>query len=476
MDNLFFRLQENKQFQRQILILQYLNKKDHPSTSKELSNVTKTSSPTLRSDIEALRQILPKEMAITFQKRIGYQLMVPRSPKIETIILDLAKHTPVFQLIDQYFRGRIRSLQSAAATLYSSQSRIRKIIKQLNKELQTYHLQWQTSPMKIQGSEADIRCFLFDFYQSFNIDFTAEGIPVDSNFMKFVQKLIGLPIDPLKAQLWLIILTKRLSHKYPIVLDLALKEDITFRESFTQFKKRVRYLFKATFRTQTIPHEELIWLYIVFLNCVVYSSDADQFCYPEDREHYDTYHQFFLPMIPSVENTDELYAFSVNLRLLSHVSSHYQKNPLKDSFDLPLHLKKLYEDWYIYLKTPNVQQFFPILHPEHVALSFTMFHYSLLKAANTTQIKVFFSFHGNAGLSSYLLKLVEQIIPRSIQPLFATGTHAYRKDLPSDVSLIVCNHLWEDWKNCPVFTLSSLPQEKEWLDLHQLLLNLSAFN
>lgn len=72
MDNLFFRLQENKQFQRQILILQYLNKKDHPSTSKELSNVTKTSSPTLRSDIEALRQILPKEMAITFQKRIGY--------------------------------------------------------------------------------------------------------------------------------------------------------------------------------------------------------------------------------------------------------------------------------------------------------------------------------------------------------------------------------------------------------------------
>lgn len=81
MDNLLFRLQENKQFQRQILILQYLNKKDHPSTSQELSNVTKTSSPTLRSDIEALRQILPKEMAITFQKRIGYQLMVPRSQK-----------------------------------------------------------------------------------------------------------------------------------------------------------------------------------------------------------------------------------------------------------------------------------------------------------------------------------------------------------------------------------------------------------
>ena len=98
MDNLFFRLQENKQFQRQILILQYLNKKDHPSTSKELSNVTKTSSPTLRSDIEALRQILPKEMAITFQKRIGYQLMVPRSPKIETIILDLAKHTPCLSI------------------------------------------------------------------------------------------------------------------------------------------------------------------------------------------------------------------------------------------------------------------------------------------------------------------------------------------------------------------------------------------
>ncbi|MBE9886591.1 hypothetical protein G8B50_02570 [Enterococcus durans] len=109
-------------------------------------------------------------------------------------------------------------------------------------------------------------------------------------------------------------------------------------------------------------------------------------------------------------------------------------------------------------------------------MSFTMFHYSLLKAADTTQIKVFFSFHGNAGLSSYLLKLVEQIIPRSIQPLFATGTHAYRKFLPSDVSLIVCNHRWEDWNNCPVFTLSSLPQEKEWLDLHQLLLNLSAFN
>lgn len=181
-------------------------------------------------------------------------------------------------------------------------------------------------------------------------------------------------------------------------------------------------------------------------------------------------------MIPSVENTDELYAFSVNLRLLSHVSSHYQKNPLKDSFDLPLHLKKLYEDWYIYLKTPTVQHFFPILHPEHVALSFTMFHYSLLKAVDTTQIKVFFSFHGNAGLSSYLLKLVEQIIPRSIQPLFTTGTHDYRKVLSSDVSLIVCNHRWDNWKNCPVFTLSSLPQEKEWLDLHQLLLNLNAFN
>lgn len=477
MDNLFFRLQENKQFKRQILILQYLNKKDQPSTTQELINVTKTSLPTLRSDIEVLRHILPKEMTITCQKRIGYQLMVPHSPKIETIILDLATHTPVFQLIDQYFRGQIRSLQSAAATLYSSQSRIRKIIKQMNKELQIYHLQWRTSPMKIQGSEADIRCFLFDFYQSFDIDFIAEGVPVDSNFTGFFQTLIGLPIDPPQAQLWLIILKKRLSHNYSIVLDNGLKEGIAFRESFTQFKKRARYLFKITFRTQTVPHEELIWLYIVFLSCVVYSSsETNQFCYLEDREHYDTYHQFFLPMLSSVECTDKIYAFSVNLKLLSRVSSYYQKNFVKDSLDLPLHLKKLYENWYIYLKTPTVQYFFPILYPKHVALSFAMFHYALLKTSDTTRTKVLFSFHGNAGLSSYLLKLAEQIIPRSIQPLFASGLHPHSKEVPSDLSLIVCNHRWTDQNSCPVVRLSSLPQEKEWLELHRLLLKMSILS
>lgn len=478
MNNLFFKLQENKQVQRQILILQHLNKKHQPSTTQELIEITKTSPPTLRSDIEALRHLLSGEVRIIFQKRVGYQLILKHPHNLEALILDLAKHTPVFQLIDQYFHGRISSLQSVATTLYSSQSRIRKIIKQMNKELQIYRLQWRTTPMKIQGNEADIRCFLFDFYQSFSIDSISELIFFDSKFIESVQTITGLPIDPLRAKLWLAIVMKRVSHRYPITLEPTLKEDVSFRESFMHFKKRSSHLFKSVFRISPISDDELIWLYVVFLNCIVYSStDADQFCYFEDRQDYHKSQPFFLPMLSSVRSTDKVYAFSVNLQLLSQVSSHYQKNPLKNSIDLPVHLKKLHEDWCIYLKTPTVQHFFSILHPEHVALSFAMFHYSILKTTDLTRIRVLFSFHGSAGLSSYLITLVEQIIPRTIQAIFTTTPHLHKKEVPSNLSLVVCNHrLIDNIYTCPVFTLSSLPQEKEWLELHHLFFNMSALS
>ena len=86
--------------------------------------------------------------------------MVPRSPKNRDHHFRSSKTHACLSIDRSVFPWTdTPSPQSAAATLYSSQSRIRKIIKQLNKELQTYHLQWQTSPMKIQGSEADIRCF-----------------------------------------------------------------------------------------------------------------------------------------------------------------------------------------------------------------------------------------------------------------------------------------------------------------------------
>ncbi len=478
MNDLFCRLQENKQLKRQLLLLHYLKKKKSPSSTRSLAEITKTSLPTVRSDIEALIYLLPKEATIIYTKKRGYQLMLSCSCNVETIILEIAKRTPVFQMIDQYFRGQTHTLRSAAAHLYSSESRVRKIIRQMNKVLTLYHLHWHTATMTLQGNEADIRCFLFDFYQSFKIDFLSEPFCVDPTVTDSFQLLTGLSLHPSKAHLWMIILQKRLLHKKGIILDPKLKKEVVSRQSFINFKKRLLHRSTVAVDSSHFPKNEVIWLYIVFLASVTYITEENQVCYPEDKRHYSAYEQLFSPMNLPKENTHLLYAFSINLQLLSRISVHFQKCLFTKRLDVPVHLKNLYEDWYTYLKTPTVNQAFPIEHPEHVALTFSFFHYALFDGMPPS-VQVLFSFQGCAGLPSYLIKITKQILPRFVQPIFTVrpATSKIKEPYPSNLSLIVCNHeLMERSYNCPVFTFSAFPQEKEWLALHQLFLEMERFN
>ncbi len=68
-----------------------------------------TTAPTLRADIDSLQQLLPKGMTIKYYKKIGYRLMVSTFKTIDSIVMEIAKDTIVYKLIDEIYRGRIHS-------------------------------------------------------------------------------------------------------------------------------------------------------------------------------------------------------------------------------------------------------------------------------------------------------------------------------------------------------------------------------
>nr|WP_278250475.1 helix-turn-helix domain-containing protein [Enterococcus hirae] len=410
--------------------------------------------------------------------------MVSTFKTIDSIVMEIAKDTIVYKLIDEIYRGRIHSFQTATEQFHLSHSVLRKTIRHINKELKFYRLTLSTKQLDLLGNEADIRYFLFEFYHGFRQTFTTNHSyqTINNTYEELQEATTQIATNYFRINLWMNILKQRLLNKQMIHLEPSLCKEIKARTSFIQFKSVFKKYFKSRFGITQVAEEEIVWSYLIRLHCVSYypANKTLNLCYPEDIPTLEQYEPFLRPLQNSttITNVDllKLKGYLSNLRLLTKISSHFERITLELHTSVPMKVKKLFKEWQNYLKKYTHVLPFSVTHYQDIALTLSIIHYANLTSSSTQKKQtILFSFQGEPGLEDYLTRFVCQLLPQNVVPLFISNKFiSHKMVLETEVALVVCNYDFLDTTfPCPVLLLSYFPTKKEWLDLQQYIFKLA---
>ncbi len=494
MENLFFVMQTDKQYKRQMRLLNYL-KKVHSSVSiTELSRELSCSAPTLRSDIKSLNLKMPENFVIKYQEREGVTFTYPEWSSIDFCIMDLAKQSLSFQLIDNIFRQRNFSFLQAMEQLFISESTLRKTIHHMNQVLKEYQIAISPVDLQFTGRETDIRFFLFSFYSDFrdycvmyNINDTESRTYIHLLRSAKKAKLPKLHYSYFRATIWIMVIKERMFSKQFISIEESVQQKIVAKKSFQRFYQVFYKLFAPNFSQRKNAIEEAIWMYQVCLHCISYSDPIDQ----KDNETEDYVYtreepieiieekQAFLELFFGGKKIDtkeleKIRAFLINLSSLSQLSPLFEKvsYPLKNFIKSTQ--RELFILWYDYLK--KSAPVFPVTYPEDVAVSLTMLSFSIFDREKQKKPHVLFSFQGESGYDEYLVHSSKMMIPEHVQTeyhLHGMVTEKVIKEKQTD--LVVCNYELPFIKNpsCRIMRLSYIPTMTEWMQMKAVLYQLT---
>jgi hypothetical protein len=496
LENLFFTLQENKQFKRQIQILNYLKHAHVPVSTNELARELACSAPTLRSDIHLLNASLPESIQIIWREREGFELQFSDSLSVDSCLAQLAKETIAFQVIDNIFHRNIYSFDHAAELLFISSNTLRRVIHHLNQVLKNYCISISTTHLDFVGEESDIRLFLFSFYSDFRESFIGssnEELDTESyiELLLSIQKA-GLPqlhISHFRAAIWMMVIKNRIYNKKFIALDKKLVKEVCQQKRFHLFYKTFRHSLSYLFAADTHALEEGVWCYLICLHCVSYSESQMM-----DEEKQYIYHREVSPQIdeavtvflksifPEVMFKDDslkkIRAFLNNLSFLNRLSPQFEQV----SFPLKKFIKEsnqpVYALWYEQLQLAVPKQLFPIYHLEDAAVTLTMLHLSLLIKPQKKELRVLFSFQGEAGYDDYLVQSSKQLLTENIAAEYHFEKVITQQMIEEKkIDLVVCNYdLLVDTFPCKTVHLSYIPTSTEWHFLTQTIHKMNYFN
>lgn len=163
MNNLFYELMYEKKTKRIMKILSVISKHSGLVTINDVVDALDVSKKTFLSDFEFLKKTLPKEYILEERENI-ISLTSPNNKPIQDYILELAKSSFIFQLMDNILHNRILTIHDAEDAMYISESSIRKRLAFYNKRLEEFNVSLSTYNINLVGSEIDIRFFLHSFY------------------------------------------------------------------------------------------------------------------------------------------------------------------------------------------------------------------------------------------------------------------------------------------------------------------------
>lgn len=494
MENLFFVLQTDKQYKRQMRLLNYL-KKVHSSVSiPELSRELACSAPTLRNDIKALNLKMPEKFIIKYQEREGITFTYPEWSSIDFCIMELAKQSLSFQLIDNIFRQRNFSFHQAMEQLFISESTLRKTIHHMNHVLKEYRIAISPVDLQFTGQEIDIRLFLFSFYSDFrdycvmyNINDAENRTYLHLLSLAKKAKLSKLHYSSFRATIWIMVTKERMFSKQFVSIAEKVQKEILAKKHFQRFYQIFYKVFAPNFSQQKNAVEEAIWMYQVCLHCISYSdpsnlnaNDEEPYVYTREapleivEEKQVFLELFFEGKKIAAKDLEKISAFLINLSSLNQLSPLFEKvsYPLKKFIKSTQ--KELFVLWYDYLKKSAAV--FPVTYLEDVAVSLTMLSFSIFDKEKQKKPHVLFSFQGESGYDEYLVRSSKMMIPEHVQTdyhLHGMVTEEVIKEKQTD--LVVCNYELPFIENpsCKIMRLSYIPTMIEWMQMKAALYQLT---
>ncbi|WP_192987502.1 helix-turn-helix domain-containing protein [Carnobacterium mobile] len=209
---------------RRLQLVEVLLSDDKWWTIDELSRQLMCSARTIRADIQYHNSNTTSEVIIETSKQRGIKLTTSNDFQMEKIYQRAMENSLNFQIIKKLFELDTPSIEDLAEYLYTSISSIIRSLKQINGFLAEYGLWIQSKPVKIRGSEKQIRyfysVFLWDYYSASFDEFKHFYLEMATTYVDQLQEKIKEPIySPLircKAALWVVICLERVKKGYLI--------------------------------------------------------------------------------------------------------------------------------------------------------------------------------------------------------------------------------------------------------------------
>jgi len=489
MTNLFFALQPDKQFKRQVALLQTLSAETHPLTSKYLTAQLHISQPTLRHYIATLNSVLADYIQISSPRSGEFKLHFCSDLCVDAIITILAKETIVYKIVDSLLHNEEWTIEDAIIEGLISFSTLLRILNHMNEVLEPLHLSISNKSLELIGKEADIRAFFFAFYSSFGSS-TILSPTAELETRKLINLICNLEMKRLhfshfRIAIWLSIVQIRWQHKCFVTLPRNAKGLLRKDPSFQNLCAN-----KAAFCKQHQPPEdEMYWIHITALHCVSYSNDA----FDDDKksQHYHRMEasdvvgeirEFIRQVMPTISHDPHTFArleaFLVNTRLLSIFSANFELIQ-PEMIEYMKHTSpSLFNQWFQQLKRhQEMGSRLAFSHLEDVAACLTSLVLSSAELQRGKPLKVLFALQGSAGFDDYIKKISKPLFPEHVQVdyLFERAILS-EKVKKSRADLIISNYDLQLSKShfCPFLRLSHIPTLADWENVRRTIEQLSS--
>lgn len=452
-------LHPDKQFKRQVQMLKYLSRMSHPTTTADLLEELACTKPTLLADIRSLNTQLPNEVRIVKQSRDGVELIYPDGKSIDLYITKLAKQSLVFEIIDSIFHGQIFSFQEAMDNFYVTKSVLLRAIGHMNQMLKHSHISISTAQVDFVGDESDIRFFLFAFYSDFRDCFVTldeQDVDAEAYFDILVssrrENFPQLHFSQFRTTIWIMVVRNRLRFNHYVKVPQSLIEEVKQHAIFPVLTKTIYEFSLKTFGIHEISQDDAVWMFITSLHCISYSTNSDTVDSTRPyRTRRDTspevierVNQILLQAFPEnivqSDAVDSLRSFLINMRLLVTLTPRFSgvsfplKNFMKNSYP------KIYHTWLETLQTQTTN-FYPAECLDDMAISLTLLQTSMPQQHSMKQIRVLFSFQGEAGYDDFLVHRSKQMLRKTVNAYYAFERSVNKKLIEEvGADIVVCNY------------------------------------
>ncbi|MBT2731128.1 helix-turn-helix domain-containing protein [Carnobacterium sp. ISL-102] len=149
---------------RRLELLELLNGSDEWWIVEEIALWLNCSVRTVKADIFYYNTFSSNSIKLITSNHHGVKLILPAYFQMESIYQEILADNVNYQLLECLYQEKLESIEDYAEKLFTSTSSIIRSIKQINLFLEEYNLTIQKKPMRIIGSEKQIRYFYSIFF------------------------------------------------------------------------------------------------------------------------------------------------------------------------------------------------------------------------------------------------------------------------------------------------------------------------
>lgn len=206
---------------RRLELMELLNSSDNWWTVEEISLQLNCSVRSVKADIYYYNTFSSHSIKLVTSNHRGVKLILPVTFQMESIYQEIVAENINSQMIECLYQEKMNSIEEYADHLFTSTSSIIRGIKHIDLFLRKYKLTVQKNPMRIIGTEKQIRFFYgVFFWEKYGAKIDGTVLPNFNEVNRIIQKLeertniVLSPIRENRLSICLLICFERISKGY----------------------------------------------------------------------------------------------------------------------------------------------------------------------------------------------------------------------------------------------------------------------